>query len=78
MNIDLRFSLPDTVTINSAELKLYLAYILFEKGILSPGQAAEMAEISKRSFIENAGRYGFSVFQYDDNEIKADVQNWLK
>ena len=48
MNIDLKFSLPDTVTVNSDELKLYLAYILFEKGILTPGQAAEMAEVSKR------------------------------
>lgn len=77
MNIDLKISLPDTVTISSEELKLYLAYILFDKGILTPGQAADMAETSKRSFIENAGKYGFSIFQYDHNEIEQDVKNWL-
>ena len=42
MNRDLKISLPDTVTISSEELKLYLAYILFDKGILTPGQAADI------------------------------------
>ncbi|TVQ03166.1 MAG: hypothetical protein EA359_10295 [Balneolaceae bacterium] len=41
---------------------MQLAAQLFEKGIFSAGQAADMAGISKREFIENVGKYGVSVF----------------
>jgi hypothetical protein len=41
---------------------MQLAGLLFEKGIMSSGQAADLVGISKREFIENIGKYGISVF----------------
>ena len=44
------------------DFKMHLAAQLYEKGIMSSGQAADLAGISKREFIENIGKYGVSVF----------------
>ena len=41
---------------------MQLAAHLYDKGILSSGQAADLAGISKREFIETVGQYGVSVF----------------
>ncbi len=56
----LSLQLPDEV--NEKELKMAVAAILFEKGILSSGQAAALVGITKREFIETVGLYGVSVF----------------
>lgn len=56
----LTLNIPDSV--NDADVKMQLAAQLFEKGILSSGQAADLAGISKREFIENVGKYGVSIF----------------
>ncbi len=56
----LSLQLPDEV--NDKELKMAVAAVLFEKGILSSGQAAALAGITKREFIETVGLYGISVF----------------
>jgi predicted HTH domain antitoxin len=59
---------PDTI--DDYKVKMQIAAHLFEKGVLSSGQAAEMAGISKREFIENVGKYGVSIF----NESIEDIQ----
>ena len=56
----LTLNIPDSV--NELDVKMHLAAQLFEKGILSSGQAADLAGITKREFIENVGRYGVSIF----------------
>lgn len=56
----LSLQLPDEV--NEKELKMAVAAVLFEKGILSSGQAAALVGITKREFIETVGLYGISVF----------------
>ena len=56
----LSLQLPDEV--NEKELKMTVAAVLFERGILSSGQAAELVGITKREFIETVGTYGVSVF----------------
>ena len=43
--------LPDST--DESDVKMQIAAQLFEKGIFSAGQAAGMAGISKREFIEN-------------------------
>ena len=52
--------LPEEV--NETEVKMAIAAILFDKAILSSGQAADFAGLSKREFIENVGKYGVSIF----------------
>ncbi len=60
------------------ETKMTIATALFDKGILSSGQAAELAGISRREFLENAGQFGVSIFQYSPEELEKDVRNQIK
>jgi len=53
-------NVPDSV--DEMDVKMQLAAQLFEKGMLSSGQAADMVGISKREFLENVGKYGVSIF----------------
>lgn len=64
----LTINIPEEV--NESELKMAMAAILFEKGILSSGQAAEFAEVSKREFIETVGKYGVSIFGETPEDLK--------
>jgi predicted HTH domain antitoxin len=66
-------SLPDTIT--EAEARLLLALKLFEIERLSCGQAAELAGLSKRAFIELAGQHGVSVFNAPADELTSDLAN---
>lgn len=62
-----KFELPENV--NEKEVKMAVAAILFDKGILSSGQAAEFAGVSKREFIENVGKYGVSIFSENAEDL---------
>ncbi|MDP2338536.1 MAG: UPF0175 family protein [Bacteroidota bacterium] len=56
----LTLNIPDSV--DEIDVKMQLAAHLYEKGIMSSGQAAELVGISKREFLENIGKYGVSIF----------------
>jgi predicted HTH domain antitoxin len=56
----LTLKIPDSV--NEIDFKMQLAAQLYEKGIMSAWQAADLTGISKREFIENLGKNGVSVF----------------
>ena len=43
---------------------------MFEQGILSSGQAAEIVGITRRKFLEEVGKYGVSIF----GETAADIE----
>jgi len=64
----LTLKIPDSV--DEIDVKMQLAAQLFEKGIMSSGQAADLAGVSKRVFLENVGKYGVSIFgeRIDDIE----------
>lgn len=66
-------NLPDSVQLNDFELRMSLAATLFDRGIVSSGQAAEMVNVSKRTFLEIVGNYGVSIFQYDDEELENEL-----
>ncbi|MCB0598436.1 MAG: UPF0175 family protein [Lewinellaceae bacterium] len=67
--------LPDSVELDEQEAKIYLVSRLFEVGILSLAQAAEMVEMSKREFMEMIGDYGVSLFNYSPEELIKDLEN---
>ena len=69
----LTVELPDSVTENEA--KLLLAIKLFEVGRLSCGQAAELADYSKRTFMELLGKHGIAAFDYDPAELTDDLHH---
>ena len=56
----LTLNLPDSV--DERVVKMQLAAHLFDKGILSSGQAADLAGVSKRVFLQDVGKYGVSIF----------------
>lgn len=71
----LTLTLPDSVEVDSNEIKMLLAARLYERGSLSLGQAAELAGISKRAFAESLGRFGVSIFNYPASDLARDVRN---
>ena len=64
----LTLNLPEEV--DEKEVKMAVAAILFDKGTLSSGQAADFAGISKREFIETVGKYGVSIFGETPEDLK--------
>ncbi len=67
--------LPDTVDLDDKDIAMLVASVLYEKGKLSLGQAAEMAGLSKRTFAELLGKYGVSLFNYPPSDLSRDVKN---
>jgi predicted HTH domain antitoxin len=75
MNGTVELTLPKSVEISDFEVKMIVASKLYETGKLSSGQAAELAGISKRAFLEVLGDFGVSVFGYDEKELAEDLKN---
>ncbi len=75
MNETVELTLPKSLDINDFEIKMIVASKLYELGKLSAGQAAEVAGVSKRTFLELLGKYNVSVFGYDEKELEEDLQN---
>lgn len=73
MTATVELQLPENVMISENEIKMIVAARLFDLGELSSGQAAELAGITKREFIESVGRYGVSIFQYSSEELDRDL-----
>ena len=71
----IEIKLPKDTDLTSFEVKMNLAAKLYEQGRLSGGQAAELAGLTKREFIEILGKYGVSVFGYDSAELLEDIKN---
>lgn len=67
-------NVPENFAMNEQELSLFLAAKLYEQRMLSMGRAAEMAGVDKRTFIENAGKYGVAIFNYTIEELEKDIQ----
>lgn len=71
-----------TITINLPEeaeldnVKMIIATSLFEQGVLSSGQAAELVGITRRQFLEEVGKYGVSIFgeTAEDIEKASDIE----
>ncbi len=71
-----------TITINLPEeveldkVRMIIAASLFEQGVLSSGQAAELVGITRRQFLEEIGKYGVSIFgeTAEDIEKVSDIE----
>ena len=56
-----------------AEMRLTAAVKWYEMGRLSQAKAAEVAGVSRSEFLTTLARFGVSPFQYDADEIVAEV-----
>jgi predicted HTH domain antitoxin len=66
----LTIELPDEV--DEKEAKMTVASALFDKGILSSGQAAKFVGITRREFLETVGEYDVSIFGETEEDLKPD------
>jgi predicted HTH domain antitoxin len=66
-------NIPEMSEIDNLQLYMILASGLYEQGKLSLGQAAEVANLSKRTFAELLGTYGVSIFNYPASDLKNEA-----
>ena len=71
----IHLSIPESVDKNDNELVMIIASKLYEDGTLSSGQAADLAGLSKRTFIELLGKHGVSVFNTSIDDLESDIAN---
>lgn len=71
----LTIQIPETVDFDDFEALMAIASTLYSKGRLSLGQAADLAGLSKRAFMEALGAYGVSVFNYPSSDLDRDIEN---
>lgn len=70
-----KLELPDNLDIDDSEIKVLLAGELYEREKLTLGQAADLAGLTKRAFIEIMGNYGFSIFGKNKEDLISDIEN---
>lgn len=66
---------PEMVDFNEFEAKMILAGEFYTRGRLSLGQAAKLVGVSKQTFIETMGDYGYSVFGENVEDLISDIEN---
>ncbi|MGD8780729.1 MAG: UPF0175 family protein [Ignavibacteria bacterium] len=71
----IQLNIPDDVDVNDYDITMIIAAKLYEDCKLSSGQAAKIAGLSKRAFLETLGRYGVSVFSNSVSDLHSDITN---
>lgn len=69
--VELTLELPPTIT--KDETRTLLAIKLYETGRLSIGKAAELANYSKRAFIEVLGHHEVPIFDYPPEDLRKEL-----
>ncbi|MCF8120542.1 MAG: UPF0175 family protein [Deltaproteobacteria bacterium] len=67
-------SLKETPEDFAREANRLLAVKLYEMGKLSSGKAAELAGMSRISFLQSLSRYGTPIFDVSTEELESDFQ----
>jgi len=71
----IQLHIPDSVDLKDYDFSMIIAAKLYEDSKLSSGQAAKVAGLTKRTFIELLGRYGVSVFSASVSDLHSDIEN---
>jgi len=68
-------SLKETPEELVREIRMAAAAKLYELRKLSSGRAAELAGVSRISFLQALARYGVSIFDLTEEELAQDLRN---
>lgn len=68
-------NLPDSLDLDNKDISMLIATRLYEQGKLSLGQAADLAGLTKRTFVELLSKYDVSIFNFPASDIAKDVAN---
>ena len=71
----LTLNIPDSLDVNNQDIAMLVSSSLYEQGKLSLGQAAEIAGLTKRAFVELLHNYNVSIFNFPESELSKDVEN---
>jgi len=71
----IHLNIPDDINPKDYDFSMIIASKLYEDGKLSAGQAAQIAGLSKRAFIEVMGKYGVSVISDSIDDLHSDIRN---
>lgn len=70
-----QLNIPDSVDLKDYDFSMIVAAKLYEDAKLSAGQAAEVAGLTKRTFLEILGKYGVSIFSTSLDDLHSDIAN---
>lgn len=71
----IQLNIPDNLDLKDLDYSMIIASKLYEDAKLSAGQAADVAGLSKKAFIELLGKYGVSVFSSSVDDLLSDIKN---
>lgn len=72
---EILISLKESPQEFSKDIRMLAAVKLYELGKLSSGRAAQLAGISKVSFLQSLSRYNVPIFDLTEEELKQDMAN---
>lgn len=68
-------NIPESLELNDREARMLLASRLYEKGKLTLGQGAEMAGLSKSTFMELLADYDVNLVNHSPADLDTDIDN---
>ncbi|MES2837290.1 MAG: UPF0175 family protein [Bacteroidota bacterium] len=71
----IKLNIPDTLNLKNFDFSIYLASKMYQDGLVTVGQGAEIVGVSKRTFIEILGKYGVSLFSLSKEDLENDISN---
>jgi len=69
----IQLNIPDNLDIEEHEFSIIVAAKLYEDKKLSLGEAAQLAGLTKRTFVEIIGKYGVSIFSNSISDLYSDI-----
>ncbi len=68
-------SLKETPSELSRDIRMLAAVKFYQMGKLSSGRAAQLAGVSRISFLQALSLYDVSIFDLTPEELKQDIEN---